>query len=105
MPCLARLMRLAILPSGTLNARTISACRCPPPAGHELAEDLRRQRAQQVLEADLVGHISAPASCRTGQSSTDLKDANGTLAASSSARSSLSTSIRQKLLRNSLVSR
>ena len=43
----------------------------------ERAEDLRREFAQQVLDLATRTHISVPASCRTGQTSTALWEAKG----------------------------
>ena len=84
-------------------------------AAHEHAEDLRREFAQQVLGARGVWHrgqttpMSAPvsleASCRIGHTSVGWCTADGSSAAISSARCSLSTSSRYQLARYSLVSR
>ena len=73
-------------------------------AAEQRAEDLRREISQQVLGVSWRGHISVPASCRIGHTSTALWAANGIWAASSSARASSSTSSRQKLDTNSLAS-
>ena len=73
-------------------------------APDERAEDLRHQRAQQVLGGRTAGHRSEAASCMIGFTSTRPNRAKGTLAAISRARSSESTSMMSKLPRYSLVS-
>ena len=63
-----------------------------PVAPHEHAEDLRRQRPQQLDV--LVGrpHISAPAASMSGRTSSGVKRALGQRSAISAARSALSQS-------------
>ena len=73
-------------------------------APDQRAEDLRHQRAQQVLGGRTAGHRSEAASCMIGFTSTRPNRAKGTLAAISRARSSESTSMMSKLPRYSLVS-
>ncbi len=67
-----------------------------PVPTHERAEDLRRELAQQVLDAGsgLGGHISVPASSITGRTSTAQKRVAGSFVTISVARSRLSVSSR-----------
>ena len=71
--------------------RVLAGVELPVPA-HEHAEDLRREVAQQVLDALAGAHISNPASAITGRTSTPAYRASGICAASSWARSMLSQS-------------
>ena len=73
-------------------------------AADERAEYLRSKAPQQILDAPVAAQISAPDSCRMGQTSTALCEAKGYSAAISKARSSLSTSSRKKLETNSFAS-
>ncbi len=63
-----------------------------PVAADEHAEHLRREAAQQVLDAGPGGHISCPASCMTARTSIAQRRDAGSLAAISAARSMLSQS-------------
>ena len=63
-----------------------------PVAAHEHAEDLRRQRAQQVHVVVGRAHISAPAVSMSGRTSSGEKRALGQRRAISAARSGLSQS-------------
>ena len=56
-------------------------------AAHEHAEDLRREAAQQVLDAHRGAHISIPTSSMIGRTSTAQNRAAGSSAAISVARS------------------
>ena len=76
-----------------LLAGVLAQVELPVPA-HQGGEDLRRQLAQQVLDARAGGHSSGLASCRIGQTSTGSTSAHGMSAAICSARSSLSQSSR-----------
>ena len=67
----------------------------PAVAPDEHAEDLRRELAQQVLDAGVGAHISVPAVSISGRSSTAAKRALGQRAAISVARSTLSQSSRR----------
>ena len=66
-----------------------------PVTVHERAEDLRRQRPQQVLVAVLGPHISSPDAVMSGRSSTAQWRASGQRTAISIARSGVSHSNRQ----------
>ena len=71
--------------------RVLAGVEVPVPA-HERAEDLRRQLAQQALDAHVVDHISIPAGSMTGRTSIGANLALGHAAAISTARSIVSHS-------------
>ena len=71
--------------------RVLARLELPVPADQR-AENLRRAVAQQVLDANVGPHISAPEVCMIARTSIAPKRASGHRFAISTARSSVSTS-------------